>query len=346
MKNSIVIVAVLGIVFGVKAQEVKLVTGNATDFYYNNGKVGIGTTSPNQKLHIYDGNLSITNSQGSYDQYFGEIKFYNRWATNSITAASIGVKTKNGANPFNYSSIVFNTWNGYNTLSEKMRISYNGHVGIGTANPTSKLDVNGSANFSGRVSLLTGTIVGPKENLDGKLWIDRHATQGKTFFAPYDDGAWQWGREFGYNTAYNSWYVSSNFGIGTTDTKGFKLGVKGKIAAEEVKVASHNNWPDFVFDKEYALPTLKEVESHIKEKGHLKDIPSAKEVAENGIFLGEMNAKLLQKIEELTLYTIAQEKKIKTFENQNNEIKMLKKENKALDYRLSKIEALLVKNNK
>ena len=58
-----------------------------------------------------------------------------------------------------------------------------------------------------------------------------------------------------------------------------------------------------------------------KEKGHLKDIPSAKEVEENGIFLGEMDAKLLQKIEELTLYTIQQEKKI---EDQDEEIKKLK----------------------
>jgi hypothetical protein len=58
------------------------------------------------------------------------------------------------------------------------------------------------------------------------------------------------------------------------------------------------------------FPTLKEVENHIKQKGYLQNIPSAKEVRENGVFLGDMNAKLLQKIEELTLYTIAQEKKI------------------------------------
>ena len=75
-------------------------------------------------------------------------------------------------------------------------------------------------------------------------------------------------------------------------------------------------WSDFVFFKDYKLPTLKEVENHIKEKGHLKDIPSAKEVEKNGFFLGEMDAKLLQKIEELTLYTIEQEKKIKAFEKE------------------------------
>ena len=79
------------------------------------------------------------------------------------------------------------------------------------------------------------------------------------------------------------------------------------------------------------MPTLFEVENHIKEKGHLKDIPSAKDVKNNGFFLAEMDAKLLQKIEELTLYTIAQEKqlkiqreKIKTLEAQTKEIKELK----------------------
>ena len=127
-----------------------------------------------------------------------------------------------------------------------------------------------------------------------------------------------------------------DLGIGTTDTKGFKLGVNGKIAATEVKVALYDNWPDYVFDNEYTLPTLKEVESHIMEKGHLEDIPSAVEVAENGIMLGSMNAKLLQKIEELTLYTIAQEKEIE-------DLQSVKVKNEELEIRLIKLEALLFK---
>jgi len=100
--------------------------------------------------------------------------------------------------------------------------------------------------------------------------------------------------------------------IGTTTIGGFKLAVNGKIRATEIIVET--GWADFVFEKGYDLPSLVEVEAHIKEKGHLKDIPSAKEVAENGIMLGEMNSKLLQKIEELTLYTIEQEKKIERME--------------------------------
>jgi len=98
-----------------------------------------------------------------------------------------------------------------------------------------------------------------------------------------------------------------------------KLAVEGSIGAREIKVEA-NGWSDFVFENTYQLPSLKEVENHIQQKGHLKDIPSAKEVEENGIFLGQMDAKLLQKIEELTLYTIQQQKEIKYLSKKLNEL--------------------------
>lgn len=91
--------------------------------------------------------------------------------------------------------------------------------------------------------------------------------------------------------------------------QGGNLAVDGVIKTKEVSV-QNNVWADFVFKPDYKLSSLSEVEKHIKEKGHLKDIPSAKEVAENGTNLGEMDAKLLQKIEELTLYLIQQQKEI------------------------------------
>ncbi|MCI3939446.1 hypothetical protein MQX03_19920 [Chryseobacterium aahli] len=93
----------------------------------------------------------------------------------------------------------------------------------------------------------------------------------------------------------------------------FLLYVKKGIKAEQVKVeiASANGWADYVFAKGYKLKTLEEVENHIQEKGHLPNIPSAEEVTKNGVNLGEMDAKLLEKIEELTLYTIELNKQIK-----------------------------------
>ncbi|MHC0446359.1 hypothetical protein ACWA1F_13195 [Flavobacterium sp. 3-218] len=117
-------------------------------------------------------------------------------------------------------------------------------------------------------------------------------------------------KENGSNLIYNL----GNVGIGVSSPQN-KLDVKGTVHAQEVKV-DMQNWSDFVFEKDYDLPTLNEVEKHIKEKGHLVNIPSEEEVLKNGINLGEMNSKLLQKIEELTLYVIKQNKEIEILKNQ------------------------------
>jgi hypothetical protein len=116
---------------------------------------------------------------------------------------------------------------------------------------------------------------------------------------------------------------NGNIGIGT-ETPTDKLSVKGKIRAQEIKVEMAN-WADFVFGKDYVLLTLQETEKHIKEKGHLPGIPSAAEVEKNGIELGDMNKKLLQKIEELTLYMIEMKK-----ENENMKNRMVILEKKSL----------------
>lgn len=116
------------------------------------------------------------------------------------------------------------------------------------------------------------------------------------------------------------WNSAGNVGIGTTAPKDYKLAVNGKIRTQEIKV-ENANWPDYVFDKSYQLPTLQETDHHIKAKGHLPGIPSAAEVKVNGIELGDMNAKLLQKIEELTLHLIRMENRA---EKQQFEIDHLK----------------------
>lgn len=101
--------------------------------------------------------------------------------------------------------------------------------------------------------------------------------------------------------------ILNNLAIGTYNAGGYRLSVAGKIRAEEVKVCT--GWADFVFADDYSLASLSEIEQYLKENKHLPDIPSEAEVLENGIELGAMDAKLLQKVEELTLYAIEQNKK-------------------------------------
>ena len=131
-------------------------------------------------------------------------------------------------------------------------------------------------------------------------------------------------------------FADRNVGIGTTDTQGYRLAVAGNMIAEEIKVALQVNWPDFVFKNNYKLPSLKEVEEHINKFGHLINIPSAKEVQNfGGIQLGQMNVKLLQKIEELTLYTINQQKEIEQLKSENSLLKQdLLKRISALEQKL------------
>ena len=138
----------------------------------------------------------------------------------------------------------------------------------------------------------------------------------------------------------NIYYSVGNIAIGTSSTGNHKLAVEGSIGAREVKVEA-SGWSDFVFYEDYQLPTLNEVENHIKEKGHLKDIPSAEKVKQDGFFLGEMDAKLLQKIEELTLYTIQQQKELN---EQQKELEQEKKKNTNLEARLTKLEELFLKD--
>jgi hypothetical protein len=117
-------------------------------------------------------------------------------------------------------------------------------------------------------------------------------------------------------------YLSEKVGIGTNDIpSGYKLAVDGNAMFEEVKVQTSDQWPDYVFDNNYQLPDLESVKEFIELNGHLPEIPSAAEVEKNGINLGTLNSKLLQKIEELTLYQI---QLMERLEEQNQEIQKLK----------------------
>jgi hypothetical protein len=112
-------------------------------------------------------------------------------------------------------------------------------------------------------------------------------------------------------------HFTKSISVGPTEIvpAGYSLSVDGKIIAEELRIQNSTLWPDYVFEKEYKLPKLAEVEAHIYQNKHLPNVPSAAEVAENGIIVGDMQKTLLRKIEELTLYIIEQEKRIQALEN-------------------------------
>jgi len=193
--------------------------------------------------------------------------------------------------------------------------SYSGRVGVGTTTPAGLLDVNGGY-FSRGQEVIASDGTSSYIKAKGNIYFQNSSNNGVLA------------------TMTNT----GSFGIGTSAIPtDYKLAIAGKVISEEVKVQLQTNWPDYVFANNYDLPKLTEVESHIKAKGHLKDIPSAEEVKKDGFFLGEMDAKLLQKIEELTLYTIQQEKKIKVLEAEKIKTQQLEKEVEELKALVNKL---------
>jgi len=172
-----------------------------------------------------------------------------------------------------------------------------GKVGIGTSTPTAALDVYGLVQISG-LNMTT-----PPPDLSYGLFPFGGVGLGIFSGAidPYQ-GIGIWTNPNGTKKEVMRILSGGNVGIGTVNPTE-KLSVNGKIRSHEIKVETAN-WPDYVFAKDYKLPSLQEIEQHIKDDGHLPGIPSAEEVKANGVDLGDMNAKLLKKIEELTLYLI------------------------------------------
>jgi len=134
----------------------------------------------------------------------------------------------------------------------------------------------------------------------------------------------------------NHYISNGNVGIGTVEPQS-KLAVNGKITAKEI-VVTEAGWGDYVFEENYELPALDIVEKFIKENKHLQDVPSAKEIKEKGLSMAEMMVKQMQKIEELTLYLIEQNKKIT---EQVEKIAKIEKQNIEYQSRLSLLEEQL-----
>lgn len=112
--------------------------------------------------------------------------------------------------------------------------------------------------------------------------------------------------------------VNGHLGIDTNPRTNFKLAVDGKIICEELRVAMSNSWPDYVFSEDYGLMPLAELAKHIETEKHLPGIPSALEIENEGVAVGEMQRLLMEKIEELTLYVIQQQQTIEELKAELN----------------------------
>jgi hypothetical protein len=158
-------------------------------------------------------------------------------------------------------------------------------VGIGTANPGAPLEVRRAANDSGTI-LTLGTQNG------GGFYLSRSANNGALVVQ---------GDQAGYNNIVLA-PSSGSVGIGTTNPQ-YLLSVKGTVGAEEF-IVTNTGWSDYVFQPGYRLQPLSEVNAYIQANHHLPNIPSEAEVKEKGANVGDMQTKLLAKIEELTLHLI------------------------------------------
>lgn len=248
----------------------------------------------------------------AYGAGSGYFDLYN----NSNSSISLALKRSDGASVFEIDGHSMNSY-------------FGGNVGIGTQSSIWALTVNGTITSNGngdqRFHLrpnagFSGCVYWAESGIAERGILGFNAGSGDLV---YRSGAYD------FLTGSERFRITENgnVGIGTSDPKGYKLAVNGNIRAKEIKVEAYP-WPDYVFTKEYQLPTLQETEKYIKDKGHLLGIPSAAEVEAKGINLGEMNAKLLQKIEELTLHLIEQNKAIESLTSENkkqqNDIQFLK----------------------
>ena len=195
-----------------------------------------------------------------------------------------------------------------------------GKVGIGTTSPNWQLDVN-SANSHSYISIAGADSfdkgIQIKSNTNGSVWYWNYKNLTSN---PSRNLALCWYDGNSVNEQRFTITPSGSVGIGTTNPGNYKLAVEGTIGCRELIVTTAG-WSDFVFKDDYKLMNLDELEAKIKENGHLPEIPSAKEVSEKGVSVGEMQSKLLQKVEELTLYVIDQNKRIAALERENEGLK-------------------------
>lgn len=257
-----------------------------------NSNVGIDILNPKEKFHVSQGNIIVDNGY-----YFRGLK------TDGAVANMFGTTT--GTNQLRFgsggwSSITFDVAD----AAARLFIDNEGEIGIGTSQPEEKLHVSqGNLILDNGFFLRALTTTGQKSNIFGTTTGTNQLRVGS--------GNWS-SITFDVAGSAGRMFINDNgnvlVGKTTQDDLRYILDVAGPIRATEVKVES--GWADFVFQDDYKLMSLSDLENFIQQNGHLPEIPTESQVKKDGVDLGEMNKKLLQKVEELTLYVIELNKEI------------------------------------
>jgi hypothetical protein len=198
-----------------------------------------------------------------------------------------------------------------NSSPNALYINSAGNIGIGTSTPARKLMIEGPDFelhdtypfiFLNNTSATGNAGISFRYENDYRAWIYYDDSQDVLRLNAENGGGFR-----------NDLIIKSDGSVcmgTTTAATGYKLSVNGKVTCTEVLVEALANWPDYVFGEDYKLMSLEELRQSVEENNHLPGLPSAAEVAEKGILLGDMQTKLLEKVEELTLYTLQQDEQI------------------------------------
>jgi len=323
---------VFAIAFAINFSYAQWSTGTGTVYpTTTTDKVGIGTTSPLSQLQV--ANATATNTSQTF------ARFGRTTGANNGIGDYIGI----GPNAVTTIGAVYRStdaW-GLEFLTYDVtgiRLNGNGNVGIGTTSPGSQLDVensqnaatliqvgnsNSGASAAGALVATNGTHVGLLQQYGTSYTTSGIFRQDGTILYANGSGGLTLSTGFAQpiyfatNSTQAMIINSSGYvGIGTSNPDQ-KLTVKGTIHSQEV-IVDMSVLPDYVFKPTYRLPTLTEVKTYIDQNHHLPEMPSAEQVAKDGLSLGDMNAKLLKKVEELTLYLIEKDTKDKIKDEQLN----------------------------